>query len=212
MQIRGLGQPHRPRSASPARRSRRREIPLHPGSRTRRALLGESTIGVGRICRGDGRGAEHPPRSFLAFGRDARGRREVRKLRISGPKSPGNATCSRESFMPRENDVLRGNVSQRAQDQSLPLPPRYQRPPPPAASLLLRAPRGKLKSGNRLGFFNGATSRCRRWTGRGRVPASRLGAASRLGPGAPAPAPGLRVSLGAAPPLRPRSLRPLLPR
>lgn len=31
-------------------------------------------------------------------------------------------------------------------------------------------------------------------------------------PGAPALAPGLRVSAGAAPPLRPRSLQPLLPR
>lgn len=94
-----------------------REIPLHPGARTRRAVLGERTIGVGRNSRGDGRGAEHPPRSLLAFGRDARlrrGRREVRKLPISGPESPGSATCSQESYLPRENYVIRGNASQRA--------------------------------------------------------------------------------------------------
>lgn len=145
MQIRGLGSLTDPaRHLSPAG-PRHREIPLHFGARTRRAVLGECTIGVGRNSRDDGKEAEHPPRCLLAFGRDARlrrGRREVRKLPISGPESPGSATCSWESYLPRENYVIRGNASQRATG---PVPAAAHRGTSghrlPAASLL-RAPRG----------------------------------------------------------------------
>lgn len=102
--------------------------------------------GEEKLPRGEGRGAEHPPRSLLAFGRDARlrrERREVRKLPISGPESPGNATGSQESYLPRENYVLRGNASQQATGL---VPAAAHRCRSghhlPSASLLLRAPQG----------------------------------------------------------------------
>lgn len=118
-----------------------------PGQRNAPSGAGRAhDRGGEKLPRAEGRGAEHRPRSLLAFGRDARlrwGRRELRKLPISGPESPGNATCSRENCLPGENFVLRDNASQRAAG---PVPAAALGGASghrvPAASLLLRAPRG----------------------------------------------------------------------